>query len=737
MMESIIISIAAWFIGCQIYNKDFQLLTGWYNYRINLVQTITYIATLIIILAIICDCERIGLQLELGLAGLVVAAISEYFLSRVQSSSAGLNNGVRIAIVSVVAAGLTFWGHFVYLPFFLMGWYVRNVKFGVPHRNSLVLAKLLKRSMKKKPCEEVVVDIPAGIPNFSHAGNHQGRKVQLPEYNLSEYGILPDTKEDLTDKVQRLIDEIGEQGGGTLFFPKGKYLFNKSGKKQFLQINHSNITIEGETDSKGCPLTELVNCGSLINGEKYPWLSPFFITTGEQIQESNMFFGLQFRKRKEMVMRSGSMTDPGSDGIILTPDLASLVTRGSKKGEDVIYVKDAWKIGKYIMLGMYNTDKEASLLKDILGQDSIRPEWQAASRAGDEEAPSFQWLVEVKEVIDDHTIRLVQPLWRDCDMCYEPAVFNVPMLENISIRNLKLSSTWNGLFRHHGHKRYFSVAQAQEMDYGWNGINMKRVAHGNIDNVIFKNFTNPLYVMDSRNVSCEHLVFKGHDGHQGIKVYEHSCDNLFRDVVFYNHYADMMGGEGNAYGNVFTDIKYLNPCFKPVDYDFHGFSEGPMSPPSYNLFENVYGFAHIGSSGSEHMMPSCARENVWWNCTCEGEKKGSLLFRQRYHPKLTVKDILLIVRNVTISCMKSRKLTWGAISQTYHNERKNYYYRWIMPLSDLSKFYTHFYLFGVQSISDLTQMEHGLIHYYEINKVCLPKSLFLKQRAECNHTNVK
>ena len=31
------------------------------------------------------------------------------------------------------------------------------------------------------------------------------------------------------------------------------------------------------------------------------------------------------------------------------------------------------------------------------------------------------------------------------------------------------------------------------MDYGWNAINMKRVAHGAISNVIIQNYTNPFY----------------------------------------------------------------------------------------------------------------------------------------------------------------------------------------------------------------------------------------------------
>ena len=309
-------------------------------------------------------------------------------------------------------------------------------------------------------------------------------------------------------------------------------------------------------------------------------------------------------------------------------------------------------------------------------------------------------------------------------MRYDPAIFNVPMLENVVVRNLLLISTWNGMFRHHGHKYYYSVDQAQEMDYGWNGINMKRVAHGNIENVIFNNFTNPLYVMDSRNVSCEHLIIKGHDGHQGIKIYEHACDNLFRDITFYNHYADMMGGEGNAYGNVFSDVKYLNPCFKPVDYDFHGFSEGPMSPPSYNLFENVYGFAQIGSSGSIHMAPSCARTNVWWNCICEGEKIGTLLFHQKYKAELTTKNKAKILFSTLKEIKGKKTFSLSAIKKCYKEKHFKKVSKEIMSYDEISKFYTDFYLYGMLTKGTLNPLDATLVHYEHTNQFCSIKSLY-------------
>jgi hypothetical protein len=206
----------------------------------------------------------------------------------------------------------------------------------------------------------------------------------------------------------------------------------------------------------------------------------------------------------------------------------------------MLSVEDSSMIGKYILLGMYNTTPDGNLIKELLGVDDLRPEWTTAQRAGAEEAPSFQWLVEVKQVIDKHTIELCRPLLRDCLMKYEPAIYHVDMLEDIHIRRLRISSRWNGLFRHHGFPIYYSVSQAQEMDYGWNAINMKRVAHATVEDVEIKDFTNPLYVQDSREVTVDYMTVRGYDGHQGIKVYCHTCDCLFQHIDFYCHYADMM-----------------------------------------------------------------------------------------------------------------------------------------------------------------------------------------------------
>ena len=118
---------------------------------------------------------------------------------------------------------------------------------------------------------------------------------------------------------------------------------------------------------------------------------------------------------------------------------------------------------------------------------------------------------------------------------------------------------WNGLFHHHGLPLYYSVAQAQKMDYGWNAINMKRVAHSTVEDVEIKDFTTPLYVQDSREVTIQHIAIKGYDGHQGIKVYCHTCDCLFQHIDF----------------------------------------------------ERVHGFRYIKGAGAVFMQPACGIGNMW------------------------------------------------------------------------------------------------------------------------------
>lgn len=611
MIINILSAPLLFLLGAQVEIRELRLLTGNYNYPIQKPQWVTFGAFLLALFVLVGDilvCGNIISFVGAVFSSLILYAILEWTLAVTSPQKLIIPLLFRMCYAIVMAFVFSMQDTYCLAPFLLTGLYFRNAPFGVVFGKPFFLAYRIHRTSSAD-------HVQLSVNNREHT-----------HIDVTQHGIRPDTNEDVLEAVQRLIDKVGREGGGCIYFPKGRYLFNKSGKKDFIQINYSHITLEGETGDDGHLLTEWVNCGCTVNGKQNPWLSPFFITTGEALQPSNQFWGLDFKKPSHIRMESSSLSDPGSDGKLLTPPYATIVTATAKAGSCMLEVADSRAVGKYVMLGLYNTSADGNLIKELLGVKVLRPEWKNALRAGVEEAPSFQWLVEVKRVVDAHTIELCTPLVRDCPLKYSPALFNAELLEDIHIRHISIASQWNGLFHHHGVPLYYSTSKAQEMDYGWNAINMKRTAHSGIEHVVIKDFTNPIYIQDSLNVCTEHVAIKGYDGHQGIKVYCHTCNCVFNDIVFHAHFADMMGGEGNAYGNIFTNTRYVNPVFNPVDFDFHGFSEGPMSPPAYNVFEQITGFRYIKGAGAVFNLPACATNNTWRNIVTEGERKGECIF---------------------------------------------------------------------------------------------------------------
>ncbi|MDO4801027.1 MAG: hypothetical protein Q4A15_02560 [Prevotellaceae bacterium] len=538
----------------------------------------------------------------------IVIAVSEFILAKLSPSNPMVSIGTRFMLAIGLAWLMTLLECKSLTSFVLAGIYIRNCPFGVVHGKNCFLAHHLLSS-KCNPFD------------FT-----QGKIQKLD--------------------VQALIAHAVEKGEYLVRLPKGRFIVDGC-----IEINYSGITLEGEIDSSGNLLTELICNKPTLSGERNPWLSPFFISTGEQLQPSNMFWGIDFKKKIDKIIQTSSMSDPGSDGKILTPEYATRITECLRKGETILHVENTETIGKHILIGMYNTTADGNLIKNILGVDKLDSNWIVAQRAGKECAPSFQWLVGVKQVIDSNTLELEQEAFQDIEMEYAPEIWNAEMLENITIRNLKINSRWNGLFHHHGFPLYYSVRQAQTMDYGWNAINMKRVANGRIENVKISNFTNPLYIMDSRNCVVSNIDICGYDGHQGLKYYSHACNNVFIDIRFHAHFADMLSGEGNAYTNSFNNISYQNSEFKPVDFDFHGFSEGPFSPPAYNIFNKVKNFRYIKGDGAMEYTPSCGQYNEWHGLIREGEKKGEDIFYSLTYRKKEGVERLVISVGYALSIM--------------------------------------------------------------------------------------
>ncbi len=469
------------------------------------------------------------------------------------------------------------------------------------------------------------------LTDFSYAGYRYGEKP-IPslavKVNVIDKGILPNTGADLTVVIQKLIDEVGMSGGGVIYFPKGKYCVNMDTTRvQFLKIDYNNVVLRGDGD--GVDGTVIFSGSNTLQEKINPWISPFVIRFGYNIQSTEKFWGVKPLNQTIRLQQSNSAADPGSDGSIFEAPIITQITKNSFKGSRRIKVASTKNIkaGDIIVLAMYNTTTDGNLIQDILSytQQDITPDLTSAYQSGIEQVASFQYLIEVESIKKPNVVILKQPLRRDILLKYKPAIAAAPMLKEVGIENIRFESAWKGVYLHHGGGKY-PPRESKIMDYGWNAVNFCRVAHGWMRNVTIENYTNPLYLQDSRNITVENLKIIGYDGHCGIKIYSHAADNLVKNVRFEANYTHMLSAEGNAYGNVFSKIDYNFKDSLPGDFDFHGFALNTFSPPAWNLFELVKGFYQISGGGADYNFPHTALHNVWWNIEAQGVTKPLELF---------------------------------------------------------------------------------------------------------------
>jgi hypothetical protein len=354
------IALIVYCVGAQIRFNDLTLLFKKINYRKQLPQYVTYCSCVIVLWCLFYDILTAGVLglLLLVSVGLFLSLVTEFFLSKLNPKSRFISLSVRFIELSLLYFIIFSFETALLTPFVICGLYLSNSPFGVVHGKDYRISSYLSRTKNRiyEKLDSVTPNI-SFLPKFKAGSKNYGAS-SYKIYNVEDYGIKPNVKYDQIDKINELIEHVGKNGGGRVVFPEGRYFLNQDPSKiQFIQINHSNVVLEGTLSAKGELQTELINCSSTVYGARNPWLSPFFITTGESIQQSNWFWGLQFRKKQNIFTKSVSASDPGSDGSILTPEYATKLTADSLQGSDILYVEDSSKLSKYVLLGLYNTDK--------------------------------------------------------------------------------------------------------------------------------------------------------------------------------------------------------------------------------------------------------------------------------------------------------------------------------------------------------------------------------------------
>ena len=153
----------------------------------------------------------------------------------------------------------------------------------------LFFTALLIISCSKKTSEEKVwepeilkqfkkVGIASNLPDYSYAGYAYGEKkiptVEGAIYNVSDFGAIPNDEIDDTKAINLAIKSAGENGGGIVFFPSGKFLVNTdTTKTEIVKINYSNIVMRGSGSAENGTVIFSGSLYALVLGAP-SWLGP-------------------------------------------------------------------------------------------------------------------------------------------------------------------------------------------------------------------------------------------------------------------------------------------------------------------------------------------------------------------------------------------------------------------------------------------------------------------------------
>lgn len=415
------------------------------------------------------------------------------------------------------------------------------------------------------------------LPDFSYAGYGYGEREPRARgrmVNVSDFGIRPGTGEDMTGRIQAVVDEVGRSGGGIVYFPAGRYELNKEaepGAATGIRINYSHTVLRGEGSGPGG--TVLYQHKPMVSAQA-PWLSPGLIHTGDRLFGNDRFLSPK-----------------------LLPNVAVLI-ESAYKNDRVLSLSDTsrLKAGECILLCLQNTDDAGSLARQLI--DPLPPDsaWTDLCTAGPRRSASVQWPVEVEQVLDERRVRLRQPLRRDMLLEHAPYVCLLEMLREIGVEHLRMETAWDGGGYYH-HKN-------DEVDYGWSAICLHRVAHGWVQDVAIVDYTQGVQLRDSRNVTVRQVELLGHPGHFGMKCYAHACDCLFADIAVRAFRTHGVGIEGMTEGNVFTRIVFEGGS----ELDSHG-----GGAPGRNLFDALEGVTKISGGGAIFNLPYTGHSNTFWN----------------------------------------------------------------------------------------------------------------------------
>lgn len=383
------------------------------------------------------------------------------------------------------------------------------------------------------------------IVDFSYAGYAHGeRGIPLadgPRFDVTQYGAVPDDDIDDEDAVHAAIDaahaepsckdEAPEPQTCIVFFPPGRYLVSeKLDVKETYGIYGANIIIKGSGSGGATETTLFAKHTPSVDapGDLYNWG-----------QSTDALFKFERKGWKSKAI--SSVAADARQGSFLI----KVNSTCDAKNRNCIYPGDQILIGN-------GAKPDIDANSALLGGRTPLDEWKL-----NDDGIKIREKHEVAELIDETTIRLVEPLMCNITAAHGWTVALDGLTRGWGVEDLHLIGGWEeDEFKHHNN---------WVSDLGWKMISFTGGLNPYVRRVRISNVTGtPVEFEASMGATCILTAIEGPRGHSSFKSKMFSFGTLFAFTSDNNQFH----GHAVAVGAVGTVI--TNSKISDRGLDWHG-----------------------------------------------------------------------------------------------------------------------------------------------------------------------
>jgi len=396
------------------------------------------------------------------------------------------------------------------------------------------------------------------LPDFSYVGYHRGEDAipspNLKIFDVTAYGAI--ANDDSSDKqaIVKAIKAAEANGGGIVFFPKGRFLINEDGDDgKTINITGSNIIFRGSGSAPGGTELFMKNPLHPVDTTKMWTTPPMFI------------FGSKAKKKT-----MGQVTATAATG-----DFKIKVNTNSLHP------------GDWIELAMLSTDP--ALLKAELGDHQANPAWKSLLKDGID-----VHVVHQVKAVNGNEITLYQPLTYNINPADKWTVSVLPCAEEVGIEHIAFVGNWTRKFVHH---------RSWMDDSGYTLINLRQIVNSWIVDCRFTDVNVGAIVGRGAQVSVLNCSITGNGGHEAITC-NGGTNVLLGKIV----------EEASTWHSVGVAAGSMNTVIWRVKYPSTTSFETHSSQPRNTLLDNVEGGLQYGrGGGAMENMPNHMQGLILWN----------------------------------------------------------------------------------------------------------------------------